>query len=38
MRPSASKQAKVIDYLDQQVPVLRRSAAARLEVFSRFEV
>ncbi|MHB8808877.1 MAG: DEAD/DEAH box helicase [Desulfobulbaceae bacterium] len=36
MRPSASKQAKVIDYLDMHVPVLRRSAAARLEVFSRW--
>lgn len=36
MRPSASKQAKVIDYLDLQVPVLRRSAAARLEIFSRW--
>ncbi|MFZ5799032.1 MAG: DEAD/DEAH box helicase [Thermodesulfobacteriota bacterium] len=36
MRPSDGKQAKVIDYLDRQVPVLRRSAAARLEVFSRW--
>jgi superfamily II DNA or RNA helicase len=36
MRPSASKQARVIDYLDLHVPVLRRSAAARLEVFSRW--
>ena len=36
MRPSASKQARVVDYLDLHVPVLRRSAASRLEIFSRW--
>lgn len=36
MRPSESKKARVIDYIDINVPVLRRSAAARREVFDRW--
>lgn len=36
MRPSASKKAQVIDYVDMQVPVLRRSANARRLVFDRW--
>ena len=34
MRPAAGKKARVIDYVDENIPVLRRSAAARREVFS----
>jgi superfamily II DNA or RNA helicase len=34
MRPAEGKQARVIDYVDDQVPVLRRSAAARQTVFA----
>jgi superfamily II DNA or RNA helicase len=34
MRPAAGKEARVIDYVDERVPVLRRSAAARRKVFS----
>lgn len=36
MRPSESKKARVIDYADMHVPVLRRSAAARRQVFDRW--
>lgn len=36
MRPSESKKARVIDYADLHVPVLRRSAAARRQVFDRW--
>ncbi len=36
MRPAEGKKALVIDYVDVLVPVLRRSAAARAEVFSRW--
>jgi len=34
MRPAEGKQARVIDYADELIPVLRRSAAARRAVFS----
>lgn len=34
MRPSVGKRARVIDYVDENIPVLRRSAAARRAVFS----
>jgi superfamily II DNA or RNA helicase len=34
MRPAAGKQARVIDYVDEHIPVLRRSAAARRAVFA----
>jgi superfamily II DNA or RNA helicase len=33
MRPAPGKKARVIDYVDENIPVLRRSAAARREVF-----
>ncbi len=33
MRPAEGKEALVLDYVDEQVPVLRRSAAARREIF-----
>jgi superfamily II DNA or RNA helicase len=36
MRPSASKKAQVIDYVDMHVPVLRRSADARRRIFDRW--
>ncbi|GAB4347048.1 MAG: hypothetical protein Kow0089_24580 [Desulfobulbaceae bacterium] len=36
MRPAKGKKAQVIDYVDVHVPILRRSAAARLQVFSRW--
>ena len=36
MRPAKGKTARVIDYADVQVPVLRRSALNRSEVFSRW--
>ncbi|MDH3327754.1 MAG: DEAD/DEAH box helicase [Desulfobulbaceae bacterium] len=36
MRPSASKKARIIDYIDIHVPLLRRSAAARRQVFERW--
>jgi len=34
MRPAEGKEARVIDYVDEEIPVLRRSAAARRAVFS----
>ncbi|MCL2458012.1 MAG: DEAD/DEAH box helicase [Desulfobulbus sp.] len=34
MRPAEGKEALVIDYVDEQIPVLRRSAAARRAVFA----
>lgn len=34
MRPAAGKRARVIDYVDVNIPVLRRSAAARRNVFT----
>lgn len=34
MRPAEGKRARVIDYVDEHIPVLRRSAAARRAVFS----
>ena len=34
MRPAEGKEAQVIDYVDEQIPVLRRSAAARRAVFA----
>jgi superfamily II DNA or RNA helicase len=37
MRPAEGKKALVIDYVDVNIPVLRRSAAARTEMFSRWE-
>jgi len=33
MRPADGKEALVIDYVDEQIPVLRRSAASRRAVF-----
>jgi superfamily II DNA or RNA helicase len=36
MRPAEGKKALVIDYVDVKIPVLRRSAAARTEMFSRW--
>jgi len=36
MRPAEGKKALVIDYADVKVPVLRRSAVNRSEVFSRW--
>lgn len=33
MRPARGKKARVIDYVDEHIPVLRRSAAARRDVF-----
>jgi superfamily II DNA or RNA helicase len=37
MRPAEGKKALVIDYVDVNIPVLRRSAAARTELFARWE-
>ncbi len=34
MRPAEGKRARVIDYVDAEIPVLRRSAAARRTIFS----
>ncbi|WP_028319253.1 DEAD/DEAH box helicase [Desulfobulbus elongatus] len=34
MRPAEGKEARVIDYVDEQIPVLRRSAIARQAVFA----
>ncbi|MDR2551367.1 MAG: DEAD/DEAH box helicase [Desulfobulbus sp.] len=36
MRPAEGKEARVIDYVDEAVPVLRRSAAARRAVFAEW--
>jgi len=36
MRPSENKKAQIIDYVDVHIPVLRRSAAARRQVFDRW--
>ncbi len=36
MRPAEGKKALVIDYVDVNIPVLRRSAGARTEMFSRW--
>ncbi len=36
MRPAMNKQARVIDYVDEHVPVLRRSAAIRRTVFAEW--
>lgn len=36
MRPSESKKAQVVDYVDLHVPVLRRSGASRRLVFDRW--
>jgi superfamily II DNA or RNA helicase len=36
MRPQEGKKARVIDYVDVKIPVLRRSAAARTAMFSRW--
>ncbi len=38
MRPSAEKKALVIDYADNNVPVLRKSAGARLQIFNRWKI
>ncbi|NOX79975.1 MAG: ATP-dependent helicase, partial [Deltaproteobacteria bacterium] len=35
MRPADGKTARVIDYIDGNIPILRRSAAARRQVFDR---
>lgn len=35
MRPAPGKKARVIDYVDERIPVLRRSAAKRKELFTR---
>lgn len=37
MRPQKGKKARVIDYVDVKIPVLRRSATARTEMFCRWE-
>ena len=37
MRPSENKKARVIDYIDIHVPILRRSAAARRQIFDRWQ-
>ena len=37
MRPAEGKKAQVIDYMDSNVPVLRRSAVARRQIFDRWE-
>jgi len=37
MRPQKGKKAQVIDYVDVKIPVLRRSATARTEMFCRWE-
>jgi superfamily II DNA or RNA helicase len=37
MRPQQGKTAQVIDYVDVKISVLRRSAAARTKMFSRWE-
>ena len=37
MRPAEGKKALVIDYVVVKVPVLRRSAAARTEMFARWQ-
>lgn len=37
MRPSENKKAQVVDYIDIHVPILRRSAAARRQVFDRWQ-
>ncbi len=34
MRPAMNKRARVIDYVDEKIPVLRRSAAARRNIFA----
>jgi len=34
MRPAAEKRARVIDYVDVHIPVLRRSATARRKIFA----
>ncbi len=36
MRPAAGKKAQIIDYIDVHVPLLRRSAASRRQVFERW--
>lgn len=36
MRPAEGKKARIIDYIDVHIPLLRRSAAARREVFERW--
>ena len=36
MRPAKRKKAQIIDYVDIHVPLLRRSAAARRQVFERW--
>ncbi len=36
MRPAEGKKALVIDYVDVKIPVLRRSAVARTEMFARW--
>lgn len=36
MRPAANKRARVIDYVDEKIPVLRRSAAARMSIFENW--
>lgn len=36
MRPGEGKRARVIDYVDVRIPVLRRSGAVRSEVFERW--
>ncbi len=38
MRPSDAKKALVIDYGDNNIPVLHKSAMTRLQIFKRWEV
>jgi superfamily II DNA or RNA helicase len=37
MRPSENKKAQVIDYIEIHVPVLRKSAAARRQIFDKWQ-
>jgi superfamily II DNA or RNA helicase len=36
MRPATGKRARVIDYVDVNIPILRRSAAARRKIFENW--
>lgn len=38
MRPSDGKKARVIDFVDSCIPILRKSAEARLRVFNRWRI
>ncbi|PIE56242.1 MAG: helicase [Desulfobulbus propionicus] len=38
LRPDSGKQARVYDYIDEHIPVLRRSAKSREQLFARWRV